>query len=328
MDLVTHTLAGVGVGHAALRRRYGPEAVTVLAWASILPNIDSTLLLTGAPAAILFRRTFGHSLLLMPLWVLALAVFFKWRYRERSLGGFLGLCGLGVAVHLALDLLDSYGTFLLWPVSSFRPALDVLFGIDVFLLAILLAPFMLAVAPSLRPRLQTLCRISLACAAAYVLFAWSQHGRAATILSKQTETYRPSFSRVLPEPLGPLRWRGIARSLSEYERYDIRSLAGRTGEPDIIATQEDAPAALLARSTEMGKRLDAFYMAPIWRVQVGPDGSALASVYDLKSISLAWGPKKLIPFRFFVAGNGAIEPLGWLGRPGMRRGPKAEKAKP
>jgi membrane-bound metal-dependent hydrolase YbcI (DUF457 family) len=320
VDLVTHTLAGVAVGQACLRRRYGPEAVTVLAWASVLPNIDSAPLLTGAPAAVLFRRTFGHSLLLMPLWVLALALFFKWRYRERGLWGFLGLSTLGVGLHLFLDLFDSYGTFLLWPVSSFRPALDVLFGIDVFLLAVLLAPFLLAVAPSLRPRLQTLCRASLACAAVYVLFAWSQHGRASALLAERTESLRPSFSRVLPEPLGPLRWQGIARSFSEYERYDIRSLAGRTGEPDIIATQEDAPAAFLARNTGMGLRLDAFYAAPIWNVRIYPDGSALASVYDLKSISLTLGPKRLLPFRFLVSKEGNIETLGWLGRPDRSSG--------
>ncbi|MBI4678984.1 MAG: metal-dependent hydrolase [Elusimicrobia bacterium] len=118
MDLVTHTLAGVGVGQAALRRRYGPEAVTVLAWASILPDLDGIPLLTGAPIAVLFRRTFGHSLLLMPLWVLALAVFFKWRYPERGLWGFIGLSALGAAVHLTLDLFDSFGTFLLWPACA------------------------------------------------------------------------------------------------------------------------------------------------------------------------------------------------------------------
>ncbi|PYS96581.1 MAG: hypothetical protein DMF50_04130, partial [Acidobacteria bacterium] len=66
MDPVTHTLVGVAMANALFRRRIGPESVPILAIASNLPDLDAAVHLTGSPAALLMRRTFGHSLFLVP----------------------------------------------------------------------------------------------------------------------------------------------------------------------------------------------------------------------------------------------------------------------
>ena len=67
MDPVTHTLVGAGMANAFFRRRVGPEAIPILALASNLPDIDAVVHLTGDPAALLWRRSFGHSLFTIPV---------------------------------------------------------------------------------------------------------------------------------------------------------------------------------------------------------------------------------------------------------------------
>ena len=67
MDPVTHTLFGMAIGEAVFRPRLGRRAVTIAAWAANLPDIDVLILATGDPAAVILRRSFGHSLILLPL---------------------------------------------------------------------------------------------------------------------------------------------------------------------------------------------------------------------------------------------------------------------
>ncbi len=74
MDPLTHTLVGVGLANGLFRHRVGPAAVPILAIAANLPDVDTIVHITGDPAALLLRRTFGHSILMAPVWLLLLAV--------------------------------------------------------------------------------------------------------------------------------------------------------------------------------------------------------------------------------------------------------------
>src|SRR5207249_11043357 len=118
MDPVTHTLVGVTLGNAFFRRRVGKEAVPILAVASNLPDVDGAAMLLGSPAGVVFRRTFGHSLFLLPLWSLLLALLLRRFYPRVRLPSLFGLTLLGAAIHLYFDLINSFGVVLLWPFSA------------------------------------------------------------------------------------------------------------------------------------------------------------------------------------------------------------------
>ena len=126
MDPVTHTLVGVVMANAFFRRRIGPESVPILAIASNLPDLDAVVHLTGDPGAVLMRRTFGHSLFLVPFWVFLLALALRRRYSRPGIRALFALCLLGAAVHLFFDLITdsriniltlghSYDTLGAWP---------------------------------------------------------------------------------------------------------------------------------------------------------------------------------------------------------------------
>jgi membrane-bound metal-dependent hydrolase YbcI (DUF457 family) len=294
VDPVTHTLVGVCMGNAFFRGRWGSRAVTVLAIASNLPDIDAAVHLTGDPAAILMRRTFGHSLILLPLWVTILALLLRRLCPQMRLRAVVGLCALGAGVHLFFDLVNSFGVVLLWPLSDWRPELAIIFIIDLVLTGLLAAPLILAAGRRARPRLAWLSRASLLCVAVYVALCACERWLAVRALAEETRSLRrpPEFSYVFPEPLGPHRWRGVVRTGEAYRVYLIRSISGMVLLRGEIQTWTDDPRVRAAAATPLGRRLEWFFKAPVWQMRVlDPEGgnpwdrAFEVTVFDLRFAS-------------------------------------------
>jgi inner membrane protein len=316
VDPVTHTLVGVAMANAFFRKKVGPPAVPILALASNLPDIDAAVVLSGDPAAVLMRRTFGHSLLLVPIWSLLLALLFRRFYPRFHLGPLFGLVLLGASVHLFFDLVNSFGVVLLWPLSDWRPELGIIFIIDLVLTGLLAAPLLLSLIPNLRPRLVFLSRIFVALAVLYVLFCGFNRMMAERALSAEAGRLeiRPDFSYVFPEPFGPQRWHGVLREGNDYRIFLIRSLSGRISQKDEIRTRIDDPSVAEVRKTPLARRLEWFFKAPVWLVEGGSGEGGRTepnpvevSVYDLRFKSLVIDRGIPFVFRFRVETDGRVE---------------------
>jgi inner membrane protein len=318
MDPVTHTLVGVGMANAFFRKRIGTPAVPVLALASNLPDIDAVVHLTGDPTAILMRRTFGHSVFLLPLWSLGLALILRRLYPQLGFGRLFGLVLLGAYVHLFFDLVNSFGVVLLWPFSDWRPELAIIFIVDLILTGLLAMPLLLAVFGRLRPHLVLLSRIALAGVAVYILFCEGNRMIARRALASESAqlTARPEFSHVFPEPLGPHRWRGVVRIGDTYRIYLIHSLSDRI---ELIGREQTAvgqPAVELARETALGRRLEWFFKAPVWAVEGNSalnDSSSMSPVvvrvFDLRFRSAVIRRDGFFVYRFRVFPDGRVKAL-------------------
>ena len=111
--------------------------------AANLPDVDALSYLAGADAALGLRRGLTHSVVAMALLPIALAgavTFFDRRWRRRrpqapaaSFARLLPLAYLGVASHLLLDWLNTYGIRLLMPFDQRWFYGDALFIIDPWL---------------------------------------------------------------------------------------------------------------------------------------------------------------------------------------------------
>jgi len=310
MDPVTHTLCGVALGNGLFRRRAGPAAVPILALASNLPDIDAVVHLSFDPAAVLMRRTFGHSIFLVPLWSLALAWLLRRRYRDLRLGALFGMVLTGAAVHLFFDLINSFGVVLLWPLSAARPELAWVFIIDFVLTGLLLLPLLLAAAPRLRPRIQALSRGALALVAVYLAFcgacrfqSWRLLDREESKLARNGPDGRAGFSYVFPEPLGPQRWRGVLRFGDRYELFLIRPLAGTVEPRGSVHADFDDPLVREARATPFGRRLDRFFKAPVWQVRGDAAAGGPVVAWDLRFRSLVLDRSPMFEFAVPVSGE-------------------------
>lgn len=306
----------MGVAQAFLRRKLGPESVAILAVAANLPDIDGLVHLSADPAAITLRRSFGHSVFAMPLWSLAAAWLWRRRCPQYRLSTLFGMNLLGCCVHVLFDLVNSFGVLALWPFDGYRPELSIIFIIDLALTGLLALPFLACRLPPWRGRLEALCRASLACVAAYVLLCAASRTRAEMLLQGQDPGRKAAFSYVFPEPLGPHRWRGVIRFGERYQVYLIHSFSGRAELKREVSTADSDPRVLAARDTKLGRRLQAFFKAPVWRVEEEA-GEVRVKAYDLRFRPLVVDRGSLFEFVFSSAPYGAlggVTPRGWAGR--------------
>lgn len=297
MDPVTHTLIGANLAQAFFKRRIGPETIPILALASNLPDIDTLVLLTGNPLSITLRRSFGHSLFTLPLLSAALAWGLKRHYPRQNWTNLFWLSLLGAAVHVFFDLVNSFGVLLLWPFFPWRPELAIIFIIDLVLIGFLAAPFLICWARRRRARLEMACRLTLACVALYVLFCAASRLRAQRLLARESAASGAEFSYIFPEPLGAHRWRGVLRRGNAYRVYLVHSLSGKMEAKGSVATAIGEPEVEEARHSPQGRRLEAFFKAPVWRFD-SAGKSPHVSVYDLRFKPLTINRGRAFEFRF------------------------------
>jgi membrane-bound metal-dependent hydrolase YbcI (DUF457 family) len=92
-----------------------------------------------------WHRSITHSLICLPIFALALAALTRWFVRWRkwdapSFAALAGIYAIGIASHILLDLVTSFGTMIWSPLRWSRPAWDLIFIVDFTFTAILLVP--------------------------------------------------------------------------------------------------------------------------------------------------------------------------------------------
>ena len=159
MDPVTHGIAGALLGKGYFSERYGKAATFAAVLGAVFPDVDITAdLVTRDPMAIVkYHRAITHSFVALPAFALLLALltrallpwvkkkFPRWSDVESPPLGILTLIyGIGIASHIILDGMTSFGTRMWYPISSRRVAWDLLFIVDLSLTSVLLLPQILA----------------------------------------------------------------------------------------------------------------------------------------------------------------------------------------
>jgi inner membrane protein len=146
VDTLTHALSGTLVARAtapglpgpsdlSLRRRLAAGTV-----AAAFPDIDFVLGYVSPVVYLETHRGVTHSVLLLPAWALLLAWIGARLSRDaRGWGPWFGVCALGLAVHIAGDLVTGFGTMILAPVSKARFGLGATFIIDLWFTGLILA---------------------------------------------------------------------------------------------------------------------------------------------------------------------------------------------
>lgn len=285
MDNVTHTLVGVALANAGIAKRFGRGTTLTLALASNLPDVDGLCLF--ADDGILLRRTLTHSV----FGIVALSAAASWllhlRYKEMSWKTLFGLCVLGASLHTFFDLLNSFGVLLLHPVCDHRFELGWVFIIDLILTGLLIAPLLL----TRWIDLQLLSRASLVCVALYIALCGISRTAAFHHLDHAEPT--ANFTYVFPEPLGPHRFRGVAKENGAYKIYLIHSFSGGVELKSSVPTHENYPKVQAARETERARKIEAFFKAPVWT-----ENEDSVEVYDLRFRSVIFPRDSVFTYRF------------------------------
>jgi inner membrane protein len=209
VDPLTHTLLGASVSYAVFGRRLGRTAALVGAVAAFVPDADVFVRSATDPLlAIEHHRGFTHSLLFAPVGAALVACLWLFRPAWRERWAELWHCAVVAYLsHGLLDAATTYGTQLLWPLSSRRFGWDLISIIDpIFTLALAVGLILGLRRQSLRPT-----AIALGFAGFYLLLGGVQQSRA---LEAQRELahargHSPERIRAMPTIGNNLVWRGL-----------------------------------------------------------------------------------------------------------------------
>ncbi len=127
MDIVHHTCIG-GIGFVALSAQGQELAGLGFLVGSVFPDLDVAFIAAGKRFYLKRHQGPTHSLLLAPFYAAALAAIPAWQIGWNWVL-FLGLY-TGLTVHVLLDVFNTFGIQLFWPLTKRRYCLDAVFFID------------------------------------------------------------------------------------------------------------------------------------------------------------------------------------------------------
>ena len=238
MDTLTHALSGALLARATAPRRPGPGSLPLATrtWVGFLaaafPDIDFALSWVDSLLYLNWHRGHTHSVVLLPLWTLLLAFVSHRLLRGRyPLRAFYGVCALGVAIHIAGDVITTYGTRIFVPLSDVRVSLPTTFIIDPWFTGILAAGLL---ASMLWPPRRA-AAAGLLVLAAYVGLQGLWY-REALELARDFAAERglsPGAAHAMPQPFSPVNWKLVVTDGDIYHQAYVR-LHGRpvTARPD------------------------------------------------------------------------------------------------
>jgi inner membrane protein len=144
LDTLTHALSGALLARATAPKdapaRSIPRRIAAGFFACAAPDLDFIIGFVGPVEYVLSHRGVTHSLILLPAWALLCSWILAKVLREP--GGWRALYGvtaLSLFAHIVGDLITSFGTMILEPLSDWRAALGTTFIIDLWLSGIIVA---------------------------------------------------------------------------------------------------------------------------------------------------------------------------------------------
>ncbi|HRP97236.1 MAG TPA: metal-dependent hydrolase [Rhodocyclaceae bacterium] len=228
MDPLTHALSGALLARATAAPRADPRALPVrrrvaagLA-AAAFPDADFALRLIDTITYLNWHQGITHSLVMLPVWALLFAHLFarldpahpRWR-------AYYGPASLGLAIHIAGDLITAYGLMLFAPLSTQRFSLPLAFVIDTQITAIIVCGLLGA---ALLPRVgRAIGALALAALGGYVAFLALQQRHALAV----GEAYASALGlpdvaiHALPQPPSPFNWKTIIAGGDTYHVANV-----------------------------------------------------------------------------------------------------------
>lgn len=289
MDTLTHALSGALLARATAPKdappRSIPRRVTAGFLACAAPDLDFVIGFFGPVEYLLNHRGATHSLVLLPLWALLYSWILAKVLREpRGWRALYGVTALGLGLHIAGDVITSFGTMVLAPLSDWRAQIGTTFIIDLWFSGIIVAG-LIAAAIFRRTRLPAIAASVLL--AGYVGLQWVQKQRAEEIGRQYASARGLAGAKVdaLPRPLSPFNWTVFVSDDSAHHFAHINLVRV---EPRVLA----ADAGFLAR-------LDAPYL-PVaqarWEMRARYGDAAQTQALA----RVAWNAPALAFFRWFA----------------------------
>ena len=294
MDSITQALLGASVQASLLGRWQGRKSLLYGAMLGTLPDLDVLIDFGDAVANTTYHRGFSHSLFVLSVLAVALAWLIRRIRPHPDYSGmrlFLTLW-LVLITHVTLDAFTSYGTQLLWPLTSAPIAWSSVFIIDPLYSVPLLLTVLAGAIAGFRGRAVRWTTAALVLSTLYLGFTLSGKQMAGrpveAVLMRNDLQAQQLFST--PTPFNSLLWRVI---LVDGEDY-YETLVGwfDTAPPELVRLPRNEGLATVLADSPQHERLQ-WFTDGVMRYDVIDD---LLLVTDLRL-----GMTGFHPFRFALA---------------------------
>ncbi len=299
MDIATHFLVSFALVRGLSIRRW-PVVVGML-FAGTIADIDMVSMLIGPGAYFAAHRTFTHSIV-GTLVIIGLGLLLARYLAKNQAGGLAGLA-LPIAIvaiaHVLLDLLQSEGVALLWPLRRTRFAMDWLPNIDPWIFTLLIAGILL---PELfrlvgseigarykTPRGRNGAIVALTVVALYIGARAMLHSGSCAEL--ESHSYHGESARKVgayPDTLSILTWHGVVETQSQLCQSDVPVGPGKSFDAeraDCLHKPEPSAELEVAEKTAVARaylEAEPFPRAVVARTQDGYE-VVIRSMFDLAS---------------------------------------------
>lgn len=203
--------------------------------AAAFPDIDVLASYLSPLSYLYYHRGITHSLPLLPLWALLLAAIFAliWR-RKPGWRAYFGVCALGLATHIAGDLITAFGTMIFAPFSDARYALSATFIIDLWFTGIIVAALL---GCAIWRRSGIPARAGVAVLVAYVGMQVVLQHRATEFGESFAATQQIRDARVsaIPRPVSPFNWTVVVANGDRFHYTHINLVRERVRDTNAAA---------------------------------------------------------------------------------------------
>jgi inner membrane protein len=210
VDTLTHALSGALLARATARKEASAgelsRRVAAGFFSCAAPDLDFVYGFFGPVQYVLNHRGPTHSILLAPFWAFLVAALLA--KMLRAPGGwreFYGISAIGIGAHIAGDVITSYGTMILAPLSDWRAAIGTTFIIDLWFSGIIVAGLVFSIA-FIKEKLPSI--VALAVLAGYVGCQGFLRHEAIAFGERYAAERGLTGARVTvhPRPVSPFNW--------------------------------------------------------------------------------------------------------------------------
>lgn len=248
MDTITHAVIGAVMAHATMTPTTMATIATkddealvpvqpltlnqrlgIGALAAAFPDIDYATAGFHSLAFIAhWHRSITHSLVMLPLWVLVLGIGLSWLLNKPTARyTIMVIVGISLVSHIVADVITSWGTQILSPLSDVAPAWGTTFVIDPYFSALIFFGLVFA----FKYQSSHIARWAIVILVIYVSFqaVLKQHVVSLGRGVSNERGWQASQIIAMPQPLSPFNWKLVIAHENHYHLAFINLLASGEG---------------------------------------------------------------------------------------------------
>ncbi|MBU1486854.1 metal-dependent hydrolase [bacterium] len=270
MEPATHILSGAVFSSLGVKQEFGKAGLIAFTTACVLADIDSFIGLIAEDLYLIHHRGLTHSVIFAPILALLLALIFNLFMKEVGLKNLFLISLAGLGLHIGLDLLNSYGTQIFYPLTRRTYSFDMDIILDMwFFLPLLIGAVLIYLFSGSQKQIAmaTLIVLTVGCG-----IRFSQKAEAKNIIKS---LYPHTEFNIIPSGFkaiySPFHWRGIIPGPNGLKIYDVNTFNKKV----TLVENMDSDHKELERYIKESRLLKAFNIwsrFPYYQVKQDKDG--------------------------------------------------------